>query len=343
MSASEVSTKVSPMELYRTVWTKVSERFFDRQRLDAWRAWEHRYDGKLASEKDAVSAVSEMLASLGDAYTYLIAPTDATNGVRPHVCQARMLRNGFAYVSISTFLCNDLTEQLQAALNRVRRARGFIVDLRDNGGGWINQASNASSMFIDQGVNLILNMRIEAGLRVRTTTLTGRGFEVEEVDEAGAVTDNGNWPRWDNIVGDRPLVLLVNSATASAAEIFAMILRDCRAAILIGTETFGKGIGQDEFEMPMGYSLKVTDLQWLSASKEWIGDCGQTYRNRIKPDYYVEAGPDPRYDRQLQAAIDYLNSVLGELVVPQRSSGKGLLVAAGALALVFLAGRSVRR
>jgi hypothetical protein len=341
MSASEV-TAVSPMELYRTVWTKVSERFFDTSRLEAWRAWEHKFDGQLMTEQQAVSAVSEMLESLGDAYTYLIAPANATNGVRPNVVSAQMLANGYAYVSISTFLCNDLTDQLQKALRSVRRARGFIVDVRDNGGGWINQGSNATSLFLDGGVNLILRSRTDKGLRVRTTTLLRKHFKVEEVDEAGNVTDTSSWDRWDNIVGDRPLVILVNGATASAAEMFAMILRDCRGAILIGTETFGKGIGQDEYEMPLGYSLKVTDVQWLSASKVWIGDCGQTYRNRIKPDYYVEPGPNPRYDRQLQAAVDYLSSVLGEQL-PQRSSGSGLLIAAGALALVFLAGRSVRR
>src|SRR5581483_2926895 len=108
--------------------------------------------------------------------------------------------------------------------------------------------------------------------------------------------------------GLRPAVVLVNGYTASASEITAGALQDYKAARLIGTQTYGKGVVQGIFKMDNGGALKITTERYVTPS-------GRDIRHKgIAPDITVAQPPDFKLvdtakDKQLQAAKAYLDRV----------------------------------
>lgn len=158
-----------------------------------------------------------------------------------------------------------------------RDVRGIILDLRSNGGGYLEGAVDLVSMFVERGT---------------VVTVERRGVPQETHSVHGST-----------LQGSLPLVVLVDGGTASASEITAGALRDHKRAVLIGTQTFGKGTVQELIDVPGGSALRVTIAKWLTPSGHDLGSVG------ITPDMLVTrtveeftAGKDPQRD----AAISYL-------------------------------------
>ena len=114
---------------------------------------------------------------------------------------------------------------------------------------------------------------------------------------------------------DKPTVILVDEESASSSEVFTGALKDHGDAYVIGTKTYGKGIGQMNFyEMPGGSTLRVTNFRYFNPSGHWPGDAD---RNRIgiMPDQLVPSQPGVArgsdQDLQLKAGIDQVNKMLG--------------------------------
>ncbi len=183
-----------------------------------------------------------------------------------------------------TIFNDKTTGQLDAALKQATEdgVRGVVLDLRNNGGGWVHSAQEMIGRFVaaDQGAALY------------------------EDDDASP----DNEPRAEPILGgeevfDLPLVVLVNEGTASAAEIVAGALRDYDRGLLIGTPTFGKGSVQRVHDFEDGSSLRVTFAQWLTPDRQPIPEEG------LAPDITVEVpsglpgGADPQRDRAVQEVL----------------------------------------
>jgi carboxyl-terminal processing protease len=192
------------------------------------------------------------------------------------------MENGLDYVRLSDFGVTS-GDELQAALARgqAKGAKGYILDLRDNGGGLLDTAVQISSLFIPQGTI------------------------VSTIRRDGASTSEQ--ARGDAMPGLKPLVVLVNKYTASASEITAGALQDYHLATLIGTRTFGKGVVQSIFPMPDRGALKITTARYVTPSGRDIQHRG------IVPDIMVVQDPDPAIidtpaDKQLAAAKAYLHN-----------------------------------
>jgi len=173
----------------------------------------------------------------------------------------------------------ELDEALAAA--RERSATGAILDLRGNGGGWVASAQETIGRFVDDA----------AGPALYEDVSPGRGGEI------GLPIVNP-----DAGPSALPLIVLVDSGTASAAEIVAGSIRDYDRALVVGAETFGKGSVQRIFDFQDGASLRVTVAEWFTPSKGRIQDEG------IKPDLVVnpeEATQGPG-DPFLEAAVTLL-------------------------------------
>ena len=100
-----------------------------------------------------------------------------------------------------------------------------------------------------------------------------------------------------------PYVLLVNQYSASASEILAASVKDYGTAKIIGTKTFGKGITQRVKPLSDGSAIKYTDAQMYSPK-------GETWHEKgIEPDIEIELKEDDTEDVQLNAALDYLNTL----------------------------------
>jgi carboxyl-terminal processing protease len=187
----------------------------------------------------------------------------------------------FAHIQITIF-SDTTTEQLDAALNQALAdgVDGIILDLRNNGGGWVDQAQRVIGRFVP----------VEAGPAL---------YEDDDAftDEMQSEPILGGGP----LIEDLPIVVLVNGGTASASEIVAGALRDYDRAVLAGETTFGKGSVQRVHDFQDGSSLRITFAQWLTPNEHVIQGVG------IAPQFTVIEVPETDTDEQLEAAIAILS------------------------------------
>ncbi len=192
----------------------------------------------------------------------------------------KMLPNKIGYVELTVF-GRDTGAELARALDRLQQngARAIIMDLRDNGGGYLEAALDVSSKFIASGPIVSVESRAS-----NVTT-----YEAE-----------------DTAIPPVPLAVLVNGHTASASEITSGAIQDSGVGAIIGTRTFGKGVVQEILPMPDGSAIKITDARYLTPHNRDINHLG------ITPDIVVDENKSARYgdptrDTQLTRALQYLN------------------------------------
>ena len=168
--------------------------------------------------------------------------------------------------------------ELRADTSKAMRAgaRGLILDLRENGGGLLEEAVNVASIFIADG------------------TIVS--------------TDGRNQPRQvymakGGAIATRiPMVVLVDRGTASAAEIVTGALQDRGRAVVVGTHTYGKGVFQEIEPLPNGGALDITVGEYFTPSGRNLGGGGVRQGAGIKPNIYAIDNPHTQQDEALQAA-----------------------------------------
>lgn len=191
------------------------------------------------------------------------------------------MENGYDYIQLTDFGQTSAAEIHKALLaGKAKHAKGYILDLRFNGGGLLDAAVSISSYFVPHGTI------------------------VTEIDRAGDRDSKEATGAY--VAGLRPVAVLVNGFTASASEITAGALQDYKVATLIGTQTYGKGVVQGIYTMPNGGALKITTERYLTPAGRDIQHKG------IAPDQIVAQSTDFRIidtpkDKQLQAAKAYLD------------------------------------
>ena len=181
-------------------------------------------------------------------------------------------------VALSTFSSGAHAE-VYAALKKLTRrgAQAFILDLRNNGGGFVDEAQLIASAFIAEGP--ILTTR---GRSVPARTLRATG---------------------DPIVPKAPLVVLTNGGTGSASEIVAGALQDTGRATLVGEKTFGNGVFQEVIELSNGGALDITAGQYFTPNGRNLGGKGVSQGSGLKPDLLVKQPRDSKRDKALRAAL----------------------------------------
>jgi carboxyl-terminal processing protease len=196
---------------------------------------------------------------------------------------AKLLPGGIGWVQLLVFGA-DTGHELDAALHRLdaQGAKAFILDLRSNGGGYLNSAVDVSSKFISTGP--IVTVESRAG--------TDTEYDAE-----------------NTAIAPRPLAVLVNHYTASASEITAGAIQDSGVGEIIGTRTYGKGVVQSIFPLGDGSAVKITTARYLTPHGRDINSIGiePEILSDLPKDARVKAG-DPATDVQLGAAITYLQS-----------------------------------
>ena len=175
--------------------------------------------------------------------------------------KSKMLEPGFGYVRISQFQSHT-AENLQEALDELKREaggtlKGLVLDLRNNPGGVLNGAVAVSDAFLDGGLVVYTEGRTpDSELR----------YNAKPGDD----------------IGRAPMVVLVNGGSASASEIVAGALQDHKRAVIMGTQTFGKGSVQTILPMVNNAALKLTTARYYTPSGRSIQAEG------ITPDIPVE-------------------------------------------------------
>ncbi len=176
---------------------------------------------------------------------------------------SKVLPGNIGYVAISDFLNFDVTKQLQAAIAKLKtkNIKGLILDLRDNPGGLVTQAEGVADTFLSKGDIYVTR---------------GKSKKVNVEFAAGS--------QGSDYLG--PLVVLVNSSSASASEIVSSSLQENGRAKVIGEKTVGKGVADAPLPLSNGGQFQVPITEWLTPKRNSINLKGVT------PDYLVQ---DSRY------------------------------------------------
>lgn len=197
--------------------------------------------------------------------------------------EGEVLENNIGYIEFSSFDENTAEEfktkfeELQA-----QGINSLIIDLRNNGGGIVDEALQIADYIADKDSVLL--------------------YEVDK-DNNETVEKSENDP-----IINMPIIILTNESTASSSEILAGALKDLGKAKTVGTKTYGKGVIQQILTLPDGSGLKITTEKYLTPNRTEINEVG------IEPDETVELpdGVDDSYnidraqDTQLQKAIEML-------------------------------------
>lgn len=194
--------------------------------------------------------------------------------------KSEKLDGNIGYIKITQFGLDTASLAIQAAQDlKSQGVSKIILDLRNNGGGYVDQAVSVAGIWLDQ--KEVLSERF-------------RGAEVD-------VKRTAQNPALDLAKGNQ-LVVLVNGGSASASEILAAALRDDGGVKLVGEKTFGKGSVQEVIELSDESRLKVTVAHWFTPKGQSIDKAG------LVPDVEVEAGSDGTRDLQKEKALELLKS-----------------------------------
>jgi len=175
--------------------------------------------------------------------------------------KSRLLEPGFGYVRITQFQSGTekgLAEVVRKLETENKGAlRGMILDLRNNPGGVLNAAVGVSDAFLDKGLIVYTEGRVEDS-RMRKSAVPG------------------------DLIKGAPMVVLINGGSASASEIVAGALQDHRRAVIMGTKSFGKGSVQTIVPISNGAALKITTARYYTPNGRSIQASG------IEPDIITE-------------------------------------------------------
>ena len=220
----------------------------------------------------------------GEEITYTITRRQ----VNVNQVEGKMLSPEIGYIALYQF-AGECEKEFEAELNRLsgEGAKGIIIDLRDNTGGWVDQARYIADLFMDAGELCYLKYR-------------------DSEEHGDYLTKDGKT--------DVKLVILINENTASSSEILTGALRDCAGAKTVGVKSFGKGIIQGVFPVgDKGAGYQMTIAQYFTPGGSAVHKIG------ITPDYEVKlpegdngmySFADMERDVQLIKAVDVMKEAL---------------------------------
>lgn len=173
-----------------------------------------------------------------------------------------LLEGKVGYIALYTFAWNTEIEFAKALTDlQSKGMTSLIIDLRNNGGGYIEIAKKLAGHFIQNGIFMF---------EKKQGASEPKPLEIKDGQRL-----------------DLPTIILMNEDSASASEMFAGFMQDHKLATIIGTRSYGKGVAQQIFPLISGGSLKVTSMEWLTPEKHEVNDVG------IKPDIEVNGEIEP--------------------------------------------------
>lgn len=187
--------------------------------------------------------------------------------------------NDISYIRLSSFISRNASTEFRSILEQGYNKKGFIIDLRSNPGGLLTNAIYISDMFLDNGVIV--------------STVDRDGYRETQNATRGVVTR-------------KPVVILINKGSASASEIFSGAMKDNGRAVIVGEQSFGKGLVQEINKLPYDAGINITIQKYLTPNGTDINKKG------ITPDVIVKLTEEDvknKNDVQLKKAIEILEQL----------------------------------
>lgn len=219
-------------------------------------------NGKSLAGKSVTDAVKLMRGKIGTKVTLTIKragksfkQTLTRAKIPVSTVNSKVINKKIGYIQI-TSVSERTAAELKKALKRLDKkgVTSYVLDVRDNPGGLMDQALKMSSMFLKNGKIIM-----------RVQTKNGQ----QQVYKAGKKYDGG-------YKVTKPVAVLMNGGSASAAEIFAGALHQSADAPLIGTQSYGKGTVQTVSDFKDKSEMKITIAKWLTPNGDWINKKGLT-------------------------------------------------------------------
>ncbi|MCQ2550827.1 MAG: S41 family peptidase [Clostridia bacterium] len=187
--------------------------------------------------------------------------------------QSKVIEDNIGYIRISEFDRNT-GESFENELTELENkgVKGLVIDLRLNGGGYVSESVKVADLLLPA---------------CTVTSMTDKNGKEKRLDSDASCTN-------------LPYVLIVDSQTASAAEILAGAVKDNKGGKIVGTKTFGKGIVQSPFELSDGSCVKLTTMEYLTPNGNKV------HKKGIKPDFTVKLKMGDATDYQLNKALELL-------------------------------------
>lgn len=180
---------------------------------------------------------------------------------------------GVGFLRISSFLADDLVKDVERDLQSLEtNSQSLILDLRGNPGGRVDYAFAVASLFLDHGSLVSLSRRISKDtVRDCHYVLTEQSVETQ-VLENGSYRVVESEKRLNCIWHDKPIFILVDDSTASAAEILTAVLKQKQSTVVCGKQTYGKGLVQILYPLPNLTALSITTGKYLTPDGKWLGN-----------------------------------------------------------------------
>lgn len=183
---------------------------------------------------------------------------------------------GYLQISIfSSITANQFQDKLKAL--EKEKIDGLIIDVRNNGGGYLSTVTDIANMLLKKG-DIIYQLENENGTTKKKST--------------------------NKKEKDYPIAILTNSASASASEILASAIKESYGGYVVGTNTYGKGTVQQTMDLGDGTMIKYTVQKWLTPDGNWINEKGVEPTNYVELNESYYDNPTDENDNQLQTAID---------------------------------------
>ena len=189
--------------------------------------------------------------------------------------EGKILENDIGYIELATFDEESSKRFKEAFIDLQKNGiKSLIIDLRDNGGGIVDEAMKIADYILDKDSEMLIT---------------------RDKSNNEEITKSENEP-----IINIPIIVLTNNNTASASEMLAGALKDYKKAIVVGKTTYGKGVIQELYSLKDGSGLKITTKEYYTPNRNKIQKIG------IEPNYDVDSIENNTIDEQLEKAINLL-------------------------------------
>jgi len=251
-----------------------------------------KIDGKEVENMSLYDAISKIRGEKGTSVTLSILrkgkkdPFDmkiARDKITVESVTSKEIQPGIWQVAINEF-SDDTKVEFNKIIDdiKLKKPKGIVLDLRFNGGGYLEGSVDILSAFIRGQQDVVA---VE--------------YRDSKENEKLKTTGTPQFP-------DLPLVVLINKGTASASEIVTAAIQDFKRGLIMGETSFGKGTVQEVDPLPDGSSLRFTIARWNSPTGRNINEIGITPDREVLPQ---DGDQDKGYDRQLDEAVKYLKNL----------------------------------
>lgn len=283
----KINQNISPERLYVNVWRLCKNVYADSSMNNQdWNRWKYRYRGKIKSIEDAYIAINTILVSLNDSFIVFLTPDlfknkldvlKSSDGFETDIIEYSITDDNIGIITIHGFAGDKTIERFKEVIQKTNETKGIVIDLRNNDGGIVANAVIMANYMMDEDEIIRIKSR-KNGNDKRLYSLGERIFKY------------------------KPIAVIINDKTASAAEILAGVLKTNLGAIIVGKNSYGKNSIQQLIPLYNGCGLILTTQKYILSDGHDISRVG------LKPDFFVNNQSEKK-DNQKNTAIQIIREI----------------------------------